>query len=756
MSADRRADRNAVGLLGLVWLLVSVRIWALGETFFLRDFWTNYLPARVLVRDAFAEGRWPLWNPWIGGGLPASPDPASSLFYFPAYPFLLISNQGWSLSVLVSLHLLVAAVGTWVLLRQRLAAEGAFIAAAVFAFGGLLISNQINAQFHYAYCLVPWWWWAFLSALEARDAAARLRFGLALAAVWALQLLAPDPQLAYVEGLSGLVAVLGFGPGRVRGVLGVAVVGLAAVVLSAPQVAAFAEALGQTSRTGFTDGEASTWSLPPQRLWELMLPLPFGATSPVTTFWAKAIVGKTWSNFYFASLYTGALAVPLSVLGLRGLDRRGRVMVGGAALLVAMAMGATLPFYHFARAVIPLWGAFRYPERLVVLPCLGLAFLIGRGVERLARPEASRGERALVGVPAVMGLLTWAWPRLLAAGEVPEASVSQVLGPAVVHTAGVALVAALVVFSRALPRGPALAALITLDLLLVASRTQETWTPPTSPPPPLSTSARLLFPLSDLSDALTTLPAEPALRRAFEDALARPNLNALRNVRTTNGVTSLELLRAGAVREVVGPERAALLYETEFLIGRPGLQLTSFAPAGSLAKGLDLYRARERPASVVCSGRWEPVASLQEARGVLASGGLSAESPARPDDSAATTVACALLRPQPGRLQVDLQPSSAPVLVSPSESWYPGWQVRFDEGPWEPAFPAQLAFVGAIAPPSTSKVEFSFTPRWFWPALIVAGLGWGALSLVALSAGVAYLKSRREKTTTAATRKLTT
>ncbi|MFN0061268.1 MAG: hypothetical protein ACKVPX_01945, partial [Myxococcaceae bacterium] len=374
----------AAGLFAAWWVIVHRTLLA-GETYFLRDFWTNYVPTRHILRDAFSRFTLPLWNPWIAGGTPVIPDPNHGVFYLPAWPFLLFKDQAWALSVATDVHTLLAAAGTYFLARRWASRTGATVAAAAFGFGGLMLTNVINAHWHFGWSWAPLWFWAVARLLDAPSA----RRASVVGGIWALQLLSAEPQVAYLEGLALPLLWMGrlwetpaaerrerlWGLAWLAGALGIA------VLIAAPQLVGLFEALGQSDRPNLTLKDSSVWSYHAGRLWELVLPQPWGVHTPVTTFWGGHLVTGPWYGFYFASLYTGALAVPLACVGVRHLGKRHVVLAAGVFLLWLSSMGEDTPVFGVLRSVVPLWRTFRYPERFVLLPMLTLALLMARGVD---------------------------------------------------------------------------------------------------------------------------------------------------------------------------------------------------------------------------------------------------------------------------------------------------------------------------------------------------------------------------------------
>ena len=712
------------------WALVTLPIWLRGETYFLRDFWNNCVPARAWLRNTLAHGELGLWNPLIGGGLPGWPEAANSPFYVPAWPFLLLKNQGWALSALVSLHLLLGAFGTYLLARRRTGRWGATAAALILAVGGLSLSNLINVQFAYAFAWMPLWFWALLRHLDrAERSDPLLPTTLGLAAIWAAQLLAPDPQIAYTEGLAVLVALGArladhrLGARQAARVLGgVALAAIGSALVAAVQLAPMVEALQWTNRSQL-GSSALLWSLHPLRLWELVLPLPWGALAPVTEFWGKALVGGQYSNFYFYSLYGGALLLPLSLLGVRWRGKGEWVLVGGVGLLLLGAMGLHTPVYGGLRALLPVWKAFRYPERLVMVPVLAVALAGGIGLERLAGSKTGRWRALVLVAPALAGI-AWLAPGLLGPGGA-EPLASSVVARSATHALiyGVLGVVVALLAPEKLRAG-LLTLVLAVDLLSISGAVQPTWVPPPLADPPASTAHRILMPTSIISRATDTMPPKPALRMAFENAASRPNLNLRRGYATTNAVSSLEPRREERLRAAVGPAKTALLYDTGTFVGLPGMRLPGFDETNLRMGQLTLYQARQPPGLVSCYADWTAAASEDEAVAAVRSGRTTFEDTATaPLAGPKEPVPCQWQRVSQTKLEVTLAPRATPTLVVFRENFYPGWRARLASGRATPVHPADVAMLGTVVPPGSSAVIFEYRPSWLLPAFLVSLLG---------------------------------
>lgn len=730
----------AVFVLAFAW--VSSSLWLDGETFFLRDFWINYFPSHVLLSQHVREGALWLWNPYLGGGLPVLPDANNGIFYPPHLVFAFLNSSAQSLSFCVALHAVWAAWGTYRLARRSGTKVSALVSAVMFSMGGLMASNLINVQFAFAYAWVPWWFYFALELAQPTAASARRAWqGVCLAFVWAMQLLASDPQTAYLEGLSIPFLFLGnhakpqAKPGST--LLLFAGAALLAVGLAAPQVMALAEAIGQTQRSSMSDAQALEWSLHPLRFWESVMPAPWGLVTQPEGFWGGALVGPTYSNFYFQSLYLSALILPLGVAQLCwGKTRGGWGLWLGVCLLMLLACGTTVPLYRMLRKVLPLWELFRYPERLLLIPSLAAAVMAGRGVMLWARPERRVAWLCAATCALVWG--AWQFPIILGLEASQHENASPIVASSAWHAVAVLLVASLLALWPSEPfkavRPWLVAVWLCFDVVWAAKPVWATWSPPEpSSRVTLPTDGRILFVPQELQRTLDLFPQDARARREMEDKVSRPNLNVLQGVASTNAVSSLGLRRTVALNKMLGFEAAALQYGTTHVVADAQRRFKLFAEAGPLEGRLRWFNSSASAPPVICSNTWTTVEQEEDAALLL-----SQQKPSIVGDRSHRSlprdqpeyVPCELERPKSNVRKVRWAPHEQAMWVRLTENFYPGWQVRFEKQPWKPAFVADAAFVGALVPPKVKEVEFRFRPDWLWPSLLLS-LGTG-VSLLAM------------------------
>ncbi len=374
---------------------------------------------------ARADGSFPLWNPFIFGGMPTF----GSLAYAPwAYPptsfFEMLQNLGappltWMLG-----HLLFGGLGMWWLLGRWKAPWAARLAACVawlwfakiVAWGVHGHGTKLGAAMYLPWLVGLCW-----------DILTRGRlWSVALAAVLlGLQFLRGHPQVTYYTLLLlgfltvwNLVWPLAYGPrpalvGRLRrtGLMAlVLVLGFAigaAVLLPVHDYAAMSTrgAGGASGGAGSAFDYATQWSLSPEDLAAVVVPAAAG-------FGKATYLGRMPFNDY--PNYLGPLLILLAAAAWFT-GRRSLVVALGAGSLLAVliGMGRFSPgLYQLCYEALPYFDKFRVPSMIMVLPAVALAVLAGLGMTALADEKRvsvgtlRRGALVLLGLGGVWLLVS--------------------------------------------------------------------------------------------------------------------------------------------------------------------------------------------------------------------------------------------------------------------------------------------------------------------------------------------------------------
>lgn len=738
---------------------------------------------REFAASSLREGHgFPLWNPYLLGGLPYVAAMHGDTFY-PTFLLRAVLPVDVGMTWGYMLHVVLAGLFTFLFLRRALGLGfyGALIGGLAYATGGNvagLVSPGHDGKMYVA-ALLPLV--LFLVHRGVRDGRAWSWGALAIAIT--LAILTPHPQLLQylllVAGAYALFVAFARGPDDIAlpRPLALRRLGLAALAVglgflgSAIQYWPVLEYTPWSPRAGGKGWEhAISFSMPPEELINTYLPQFSGI-----------LFGYYGRNgFHFHSEYIGAAVLPLVGLafGSSALRRR-QVWFWTGLLVVAVlwALGGFTPFFSIVYALVPGTKYFRAPSTMLYVVSFCTAVLAGFGVERALRRGVSPryvvawvAAAVLVAVMATSGMLTnlagsFALPQL--AAKVDENAGALTLGAWRSFLAVVAVLGVLLAATRrrvsAATAGALVTAVVALDLWSVV-RQYWGFSPPAAQIYAADPTIRYLRAQSDSGRVLTVSPpGDPTV--AYHDPFLVGSGLMTHRVRQTLGYHGNELGRYqrlvqgdGQSDPIVNPNFWRLT-NTRFVLTNlaelpiPGATRVA-GPARNAAGTMDyLYRlpgdnppAWVTPLSVkapdenvlatVLDPRFDVGrVALFDTAAAVPTQAVPAQLPApldfrvRVSARSADHITLALDRPAP---------AGAALVVS--ENYYPGWTARVD-GTSAAVGRADLTLIGVPLPAGARVVDLQFTsPRYERGKLVtLAVLG---LSVLLVAAGVAVDRRR--------------
>ena len=360
----------------------------LALAYFARDFYAGF------VKQVH---HFPLWDPYLFGGIPFVEATHGDIFYPPSLALMFLSTAamwGWKLI----LHVFLAGLLGYAWLRELGARRtSAFLGGLVYMLGADIISlvyPGADAKIFVA-ALAPLAFWLTERAMARRRLQdfAFLALGIALLmftshlqlvyfTVWGISLYALFRmwQVWRAEKRPGTAARL-LGLFALAGVLGV---GAASVQFLAPYkyLQTYSRRVDTTLKArGSAAYEYSTsWSMHPEELFSLVVPDFVGDNAPTevktgTTYWGR-------NALKFNSEYAGL--IPLLLVPLVFLRRRRArdwFFLGLGVLALLYALGATTPAFRLFY-LIPGVKLFRAPSLIIFLYAISLVTLGSFGFER--------------------------------------------------------------------------------------------------------------------------------------------------------------------------------------------------------------------------------------------------------------------------------------------------------------------------------------------------------------------------------------
>lgn len=373
-----------------------------------RDLAELHLPLKSTLAHLAAEGI-PQWDPFAHGGQPLLSNPLYGALYPPAWLVSLLP-LAIAVNLLVLLHVALAAGGAYRFARRLGAGPGAAVFASLsFCAGPTLLALLHALNIALAMALLPWILEAgFAIFADATGSDSRRAWRALVLSLTALLLLC-DPLVVAIAALALLALAAGRPGERIRYLPRLAACGLGALALAAPQVLPALGRLASSPRgSGLAWREATVWSMPWQRAFELLFPRVFGdPTRPERSLY----FGWGIHDFDFPFLPWIAIGMPLTLLAIAALLRSGSkergswLWMSGCGLF--LAFGRHNPLFESVWRLLPGLDRIRFPEKFLLLSLTAWIFagaLEWQALldERAATPNRSPGE---IRNPAALAVL---------------------------------------------------------------------------------------------------------------------------------------------------------------------------------------------------------------------------------------------------------------------------------------------------------------------------------------------------------------
>lgn len=755
------------------------------------DFNSFYYPLYRFAGEQIAAGHFPLWNPYLWGGMPFAADQQTGLFSpFNLLAFLLAQPFGYgTLEWLAIGQVWLASVLAYAFCRDLgLRRSAALIGGITFAYSGFIISHLG----HYPMVAVAPWLPATLLALRRALLRRSLGWTLATAGTLLMALLAGHQQiflyLLTATGLYWLFLTWTTGPaptwptslgkltrwlqGKFAGHWLIAGVQLAlalgvAVGLAAPALLPSLQLAARSIRSGISYSEATAFSLRPLHLVTLLIPNAFGST-PATYIGAVGFSGEVWG-------YAGLIALGLAVLAFvrsTGPARREAYFFGGLALLaLVVALGPATPLQGWFYAFVPGYSRVRASGRWLLLVDFAIATLAALGLENLLRLLAQEAaetrallRRVIFGLSGALALggiiLALGYGTLLASRD-PSAPLAQFLDSAAWTLVLLGLATGVLwLLARgqlACRRGAlALAALVVLDLFAA-----------TAPVPPTNND-----PLTDFrhDDAVALIQATHPdgpfrIDQTKLEAGWQPSWAATAGLESVTGTYDPLGLAAynrywDATRQRYDSPRYDLLNI------RYVLMLPNTAPAGEgkfreigKTKDFTLYENTTVLPRAFLVGKSQATPSPDDAWVAINAPGFDPRAVAYlgpPQDATATIPVldtgtpqggATIARPDPDELIATVESDREAILVF-SEVAYPGWRATIDGQPTT-LYTADYTFRAVQVPAGRHEVRLTFAPPVWRLGWQLAGLTAAFVAILLLVPPIMRRRARRHTTASA-------
>jgi hypothetical protein len=426
-----------------------------GEIPFTGDLLHLHYPLREFYANALASGQRFDWMPSLLGGFYVVGEGQVGgyhPFHWLLYRFVAL-DHAFMLELVAAYPFMFA--GTFLFLRRWCGRGPAVIGALLFTFSGFTLGHGVHPNMVTIVAHVPWQLWTIHRTLTAGDVRARLSGAGVLALLTGSQLLLGHPQSVWFSGLielayAGMVLAMVPKGARAAGCAAFAGGKLLGVGVGAVQLLATFYAAARSVRAASDVSFATTFSLPPLHLFQLLHPY---------VFWGRVL---RWNEAPGAgdefAAYGGAVALTLATWWLASsFTMRGRQpatpgdrLATWAAVCGAFGLWMALGRYggiYYLQTRLPIVGLFRGPVRYVFFAHFALAIMAAVAWSRLARTPASpgRSSRALLAPWAlviVAALSAWGLARRDADAASSASLAAVAFGPIVFALAAAVLTAA--------------------------------------------------------------------------------------------------------------------------------------------------------------------------------------------------------------------------------------------------------------------------------------------------------------------------
>ena len=397
------APRFAFGWASLVYALgtLSLAYPALAGKFLVSPHSDQYIAGyafREFAATALrAAGHFPLWNPYLFGGMPYIAAMHGDIFY-PTFLLRMVMPTDVAMTWGFIIHVFLSGLFTFGFLRAiGYTFYGALVGGIAYMMGGQIASYVSPGHDGklFVSALFPLALWILYRGIRGGK---NWSWG-AFALIIGLCVLSPHPQLlqytllacgAYAlflafSTLDGVSLPRATAVRRLAAALGSVIVGLA---IGAVQYLPVREYVQWSPRAGgLADYRVATsYAWNPEELLNVYLPQFSGI---LDNYWGR-------NSIHLHSDYFGAVVLVLAgaaFIALRGDPRRKHILFWSITLLVTLlwSLGSATPFYRIPYAIVPGTKYFRAPATIFFVGALAIALLACAGAERFLRRGISRG-----------------------------------------------------------------------------------------------------------------------------------------------------------------------------------------------------------------------------------------------------------------------------------------------------------------------------------------------------------------------------
>lgn len=346
------------------------------QNFFWRDLLSHSYPAKKILINALEAGYYPLWNPYIGVGIPYLADLSNQPLYFLNILFILFPS-GLAMNATIILHYLFCAIFTYLFIKDLTKNPYIGIFAGIsFSLSGYCISLSCNLEYLSAIIWLPATLWAFYRSIDTE----KIIYLFLTALFLSMFIFGGEPMAFYIiSGLIILRCLFEFdnpNTSKKYYIYG-GLIFLGTLFIAAVQLLPAIQLAGLSNRSlGLYFSEATIWSFNPLRLIEFFLPFFYGHNFPYPQYWGVFLQKHTFDVPWAESIYAGVIPFILAFCSLYYSRNKERIYwVSVLIITLLIAFGIYTPVYKVLFTILPYFSSFRYPEKLILFVSFSIIIL---------------------------------------------------------------------------------------------------------------------------------------------------------------------------------------------------------------------------------------------------------------------------------------------------------------------------------------------------------------------------------------------
>ncbi len=360
------------------------------------DTWQVSLPVKDFLSASLKKGEWPLWNPFIGNGIPSLAEGQTAVFFLPNLLFFrfLPTITAYNLNLILAFFL--ASVGTYLFLKElKMSNCSAVFGALVFTFSGYLSVHLNNLNYIQACCLLPLLFASFYFLFKKPS----LKTSLLPAFILSQQIFTCNFQVVFITlvGIFLLWLFLFFNNFAKKLKLLLArklsyLILVFSLTFSLSTIQLFPTLelfLISERKYGFSFESVTSFPFPPSNLLNFIDPYAFGNPAKGT----YPDYSRDWGLFWENTAYVGLAPLAASLISLLFIKAK-IVQLGYFILLISilLVLGKYSPFYFLYS--LPPFSYFPIPAKFLLLTTISLSILSAYTLDKIVKKIKSANIKA--------------------------------------------------------------------------------------------------------------------------------------------------------------------------------------------------------------------------------------------------------------------------------------------------------------------------------------------------------------------------